>query len=155
MLLSYQGGLMHSRCMSGSGILLTTVTHHLLYWFHWVWTYVSQMIKGENVRKWSDRQWNIRKVCHIFKNELIINGWYFQLWKAWLCATIGGTTLHIWLRPQIEQCHTLNRGARPHIEANVSSCANHPTLPILIGAESIWRPPPPSTSTMTFCVVPG
>jgi hypothetical protein len=34
MLLSYQGGLVHNRYMSGSGMLFTTVAHHLLYGFH-------------------------------------------------------------------------------------------------------------------------
>jgi hypothetical protein len=30
--------------------------------------------------------------------------------------------LHIWLRPQIEQRHTINKGARPHIEATFPVC---------------------------------
>jgi hypothetical protein len=49
MLLSYRSGFVHSRYMSGSGFLFTAVAHHLLCDFHREWTYVSLMIKGENV----------------------------------------------------------------------------------------------------------
>jgi hypothetical protein len=49
MLLFYQSVFVHSRYMSGSGILFTTVAHHLLCGFHRDWTYVSLMIKWENV----------------------------------------------------------------------------------------------------------
>jgi hypothetical protein len=49
MLLSYQSGFVHCRYMCGSGILFIAVAHHLLCGFHRDGTYVSLMIKGENV----------------------------------------------------------------------------------------------------------
>jgi hypothetical protein len=49
MLLSYRSGFVYSRYMSGSGILFIAVAHHLLCGFHREWTYVSLMIKEENV----------------------------------------------------------------------------------------------------------
>jgi hypothetical protein len=51
MLLSYRSGFVHSRYISGSGILFTIVAHHLLCGFHRDWTYVSLTIKGENVER--------------------------------------------------------------------------------------------------------
>jgi hypothetical protein len=64
----------------------------------------------------------------------------------------------IWLRPQIEQRHIINRGARPHIEANVSSCAKHPTIPIPWALDrSASRNHHSSSSTLmvTSTAVPG
>jgi hypothetical protein len=49
----------------------------------------------KGVGKWSATK-HKESQSHIRKR---INSWLFHLWKAWLRTTIGGVTLHIWLRP--------------------------------------------------------
>jgi hypothetical protein len=70
---------------------------------------------------------------------------------------IGGATHHM-VAPQIEQCHTINRGAWPHIEANISSCAKYPTIPILRvldRSEGCHNPSSSLTSMTTSTAIPG